>query len=415
MDRRTARDRHRARVRTYRRRRLGALLVLLIIIALIVFGVRGCYGSDAPPPGEPASPSPSPVADTQKVAWDGSPSHKQRLKLRDTIVSETISPKSVVSTGTRYVFAQNMMYRHTITVYDSGTLQLVKTIDDSVTLSEFGFPEKTAPLQGSPVEAAGTPDGRHIYVSQYSMYGAGYDRPGSDTCSPGSGIDDSYVYRVPLASLEIDAVIKVGAVPKFLAVTPDQRYLLVSNWCSYTLSVVDTVTNRQVKSVYLGPYPRGIAVDPSSRHAYVAIMGASDIARIDLKSFSVDWLRGVGAQPRHLSMSPDGRYLYATLNGEGRVARVEVATGKTTKVATGSQPRSMTMAPDGRSLYVVNYASNTLSKVRTSDMKVVQTVNTNPAPIGITYDIPTRSVWVCCYGGSIMVFDDSAQEAAATL
>ena len=105
-------------------------------------------------------------------------------------------------------------------------------------------------------------------------------------------------------------------------------------------------------------------------------------------------------------MSPDGKHLYTTLNGEGGVARIDLATGRAKKVATGSQPRSMAMAPDGRSLYVVNYTSNTMSKVRTRDMKVTQVVNTNPAPIGIAYDIPTQRVWVCCYGGSIMVFDD---------
>jgi len=74
------------------------------------------------------------------------------------------------------------------------------------------------------------------------------------------------------------------------------------------------------------------------------------------------------------------------------------------RVATGSQPRSMAIAPDGRSLYVVNYNADTMTKVRTSDMSIVQTVRTNSRPIGITYDVPTKSVWVCCYTGSIMVF-----------
>lgn len=55
---------------------------------------------------------------------------------------------------------------------------------------------------------------------------------------------------------------------------------------------------------------------------------------------------------------------------------------------------------------MVNYDSNTVSKVRTSDMKVIQVVNTNAAPIGITYDAPSKTVWVCCYSGSIMVLDD---------
>jgi YVTN family beta-propeller protein len=104
-------------------------------------------------------------------------------------------------------------------------------------------------------------------------------------------------------------------------------------------------------------------------------------------------------------MSPSGRYLYATLNGEGHVAKIDLRSDHVVdKVATGQQPRSMAMATDGRTLYVVNYDSNTMTAVRTRDMKVIQTLSTNARPIGITYDTPTQSVWLCCYTGSIMVF-----------
>jgi YVTN family beta-propeller protein len=64
------------------------------------------------------------------------------------------------------------------------------------------------------------------------------------------------------------------------------------------------------------------------------------------------------------------------------------------------------ISDDGQLLFVVNYGSNTVSKVRTSDMKVLQTVNVNSSPIGITYDPQTREVWVACYSGSIMVFQN---------
>ena len=66
----------------------------------------------------------------------------------------------------------------------------------------------------------------------------------------------------------------------------------------------------------------------------------------------------------------------------------------------------MAISPEGSYLYVVNYLSNTMTKVRTSDMRGVQTVRTNPNPIGITYDNATHHVWVACYSGSIMVFQD---------
>lgn len=407
-DLRGARAKQRARMaRVHRRRRLGALVVLVAICVAIAsaftfFTESG--GSSASVASSPPSRSMAPASEA---------SEKLRLRLRDVITSSALAPKSVVSSGTGYVFAQNMMYRHTVAVYDTTSLKLVKTIKDSVRLSKYGFAGKDAVVQGSPVEAAASPDHRFMYISQYSMFGDGFIHPGGDVCTPSSGIDNSFVYRVPLDSLKIDAVIKVGAVPKYLAVTPNGRYLLVANWCSYSLSVVSTASNKQVRSVKLGPYPRGIVVTPDSRTAYVAIMGGRDVAAVDLESFEVDWIKDVGSQPRHLLMSPDGASLYVSINAEGKIARINLATGKTKEVATGRAPRSMAMAPDGGSLYVVNYASNTLSKVRTKDMKVIQVVNTDPAPIGVTHDAPTRSIWVCCYGGSIMVFKEVAPQTAA--
>ncbi len=404
------------------------LVVLIVALALLVVGVwllaRALGGPDGEGGQRPAasataqsaagksaagqSASPSATASPgAPAAWTGPASTKLRLTQHKVISSASIAPKSVVSTGTGFVFAQNMMYHHTMTVYDSAKLKLVKTIKDSVDAEAFGLKGHTGTVQGSPVEAAVAPDGRHMYVSQYSMYGDGFYHEGSDVCSPASGVDDSYVYRVALDGLRIDRVIKVGAVPKFLAVTPDGRSLLVSNWCSYTLSVVDLRKNRQVRSIYIGPYPRGIAVDPASRYAYVAVMGSSDIARVDLANYKITWIRGVGAGPRHLCISGDGRYLYATLNADGVVVKIDVRARKVVdRVTTGSQPRSMAIAPDGASLYVVNYRSGTMSKVRTRDMKVIQVVTTNGLPIGVTYDLPTKSVWVCCYTGSILVFRD---------
>jgi YVTN family beta-propeller protein len=320
-------------------------------------------------------------------------------------IGGAISPKSVVSSQHGLFFAQNMMYRHTITVYDR-RFRLVKTIQDRVNLGRLGYPQYPGAYRGAPVEAAFTSDGAFAYVSNYSMYGPKLKHQGDDVCSPASGIDRSFVYRIDVARLRIDQAIQVGSVPKFLAVSPDNRFLLVSNWCSYDLSVVNVGLGRRVRTIPLGAYPRGIAVRPSSRAAYVAVMGSSDIARVNLTDWRVSWIRGVGSGPRHLVLGPTGRYLYTTLNGEGRVAKIDLRTGGITRAFTGSAPRSMAIADDGRSLYVVNYESNSLSKVRTSDMRVLQTVPTAYHPIGVTYDAPTREVWVSCYGGAILVFRD---------
>lgn len=323
------------------------------------------------------------------------------------VITGGLTPKSVVASGSGLFFAQNMMYSHTIRVYDR-QFRLRKVIPDRINLAQQGYPQWGKGLfQGAPVEAAFSEGGRFAWVSNYQMYGPGFGRPGFDTCSRSQTYDPSFLYRINTETLAIDRVIRVGAVPKYVATTPDHRYVLVSNWCGGDLSVVDSRTLREIKRIPLGDYPRGIAVHPRKAIAYVAIMGSQDIAQVDLNTWQISWFRGVGAAPRHLVIDPQGRYLYATLNNEGRIAKIDLQKRKViAKVATGQAPRSMAMDGEGRALYVVNYHSNSMSKVDTATMRLLQSVPSDRDPIGITYDSETRQVWVACYSGSLMVFQD---------
>lgn len=329
------------------------------------------------------------------------------LKLVKVIVGN-ISPKSIVYSGNGLFFAQNMMYTHKITVYDRD-FKLVKTISDKVELDKLGQKAYKGKYQGSPVECAFTPDGSEAWVSNYQMYGRGFNHPGFDKADGSHAYDPSFLFRINTSNLNITAAIKVGSVPKYVAVTPDGKHVLVTNWASYDMSVVDTGQNLEVKRVKLGRFPRGIVVDPLSKHAYVALLGGFDLADVNLGTYKVTWIRNVGLSPRHLCLDPGDRFVYASLNGEGRIAKVDLVKRKlVAKAQTGSQPRSMTLTPDGKYLYVVNYSSDSVSQVRTLDMKVTAHVRTNKHPIGITYDPETRRVWVCCYSGSIMVFQAAA-------
>ena len=356
----------------------------------------------APATTTTATTTTTPPTTTTTTTTTLPPASTTELALFETIGGD-ISPKSVVASGTGLFFAQNMMYRHTITVYDAN-YQLVKTISDEVVLADYGIEGFNGTHRGAPVEAAFTSDGRYAYISNYEMYGDGYGRPGGDGCNNG-GWDHSYLYRVDTDSLEIDQVIDVGAVPKYVAVTPDNSMVLVTNWCSFDLSLVDVDTALETATVDLGRHPRGIAVTSDSAIAYVAVMGSRDIAVVHLDDLEVGWIRGVGSNPRHLVLSPDGEYLYATLNGDGRVIKIDLATNEViARVATGAAPRSMDISDDGEALYVVNYNSSTVSKVLTADMTEVQELDTNYHPIGITYF--AGEVWVSNYSGTIQVFVD---------
>lgn len=338
-----------------------------------------------------------------------------RLNLLTTITGR-ISPKSIVYNQKGLFFAQNMMYRHTITVYNRD-FELVKTISDKVKLSDYGESKYKGIYKGAPVECSFSHNGKYAWVSNYEMRGGTkyeFIKPGCDGCT-GTKYDNSYVYKINTTNFEIEKAIKVGAVPKYIATTPNNKYVLVSNWTSSDVSIIDTETNKEIKRVNVGRLPRGIDINSSSTFGYVAIMGSTKIAKIDLSTYEVSWIKEVGRGPRHLCISPDDKFLYATINSEGKVAKIDLTTNKISYVRTGSQPRSMAISADGNFIYVVNYNSNRLSKIRTSDMKVVHESKTNSKPIGVTFDNDKKNVWVACYTGKIMVFHDTYYDSVSPL
>lgn len=373
-------------------------------------------GSDAPG-AESATTSTGAATATvpAPTTVPGAPSDQTIMRRVDRLTGN-ITPKSVTASPAGLVSAQSMMYSHNVTWYDPATREVTATIADSVDLADFGVDGHPGTSKGAPVESTFTADGRYQYVSNYSMYGEGFGPEGLDSCSAGDGTETSYVYRIDVATEKIDQVIHVGAVPKFMALTPDQRYLLVSNWCSWSLSVIDTAEAVEYKRIDLGGrYPRGVVASPDSKTAYVAMMGSDQIVSVDLATSDVTTFAHTGAGPRHIVLSPDGAFLYVTNNSSGTVTKVRRSDGEVVATHhTGAEPRSMDISDDGKALYVVNYDSSTVSKLRTSDLAEIDGAQTDYHPIGIAYEPTTKTVWVACYGGSILVFSDTTESTTAT-
>jgi YVTN family beta-propeller protein len=333
------------------------------------------------------------------------PNSQTKMKLVKTITGG-ITPKSVRASSNGLVAAFNMMYSHTITIYDVNKIKLVKTIYDKVDLSKFGFNKYKGQLRGAPVEGAFSPDGKYLYATNYSMYGGGFGPEGSDLCNSDAGLDDSFLYRINLENFKIDNAYEVGAVPKVVEVTPDNKYVLVTNWCGFSLDVIDVAKDKVIKTLPIGRHPRGIIVSPDSKFAYIAEMGSIYVHRVNLQNWKIHKIQ-VGSGPRALVMSPDGRYLYLTLNTSGGVVKFDLQTHKKVKeTRTGSQARSLAISDDGTALFVVHWGSGTVVKLNALTMKVIQTVKVCSAPIGVTFDPLTDRTWVGCYRGQIKVFDN---------
>lgn len=322
-------------------------------------------------------------------------------------ISGKIAPKSITHNGSGLFFAQNMMYRHTITVYNR-EYELVKTIKDKILLSKYDDDTSYHSKEyhrGAPVECVFTHDGKYAWVSNYEMSGKGFDNPGCDNCRSKDEYDPSYVYKINTETFQIENAIKVGSVPKYLASSNDSKVVLVSNWTSGDLSIISTETNTEIKRIKIGRFPRGITIDNQRNFAYVAVMGGDEIVQINLSDFSKTYFE-VGDHPRHLCIDEADNILYATLNGEGKIAKIDLATHKIEKLRTGRLPRSMDYCDYNKTLYVVNYGSKYLSKIDATSFTVKDTIETNSKPIGVTIDKETGEIWVACYSGSIMIIKD---------
>lgn len=347
---------------------------------------------------------------TATTVPNGKPLFRLKLKLTiwGTKESGPLSSKSVVALPSGKVIAQNMMYTHGVTVY-SNTGQFLARVSDSVSRSMLGL-KGTGTVAGSPVEASYSPDGAYAYVSNYQMFGRGFNKPGQDDCNAEDGYDKSYIYKIDMSTYKVVAAARVGAVPKYLKVTPDNTKVLVSNWCSASVSVVDLATFKQVKEITVGRHPRGIAITKDSKRAYVAVMGGYKVWNINLQTYRKTSFQTPRATPRHLLLSPDEKLLYISHNVPSLVAVVNAKTGRLVKsVFTGNQPRTMALSPDGKVLYVVNYADSTMSVVNTETMKVTQQVKTPYHPIGVTYETTRNRVWLASYRGQLLVYEPVAK------
>jgi YVTN family beta-propeller protein len=212
-----------------------------------------------------------------------------------------------------------------------------------------------------------------------------------------------HVWRLPR--------IATGKTPKVVDVTPDSRYVLVANWHSGSITVIDAATLAPVATIQSGasPHfiPRGLAVSPDSRTAWVANMGGGTISTIDLDALKKVREDAITPNPRHLVLSRDGRTLYVSENAGGAVLKYDVVERKVVaRSAVGSQARTIALSHDERILYAVSNEDGRIVALRAGDLSHLYDAPF-VAPMGVAVSPDDRRVWVTSYTGAgyVTVFD----------
>ena len=221
---------------------------------------------------------------------------------------------------------------------------------------------------------------------------------------PGTDKKDSF--SVPL--------IETGKTPKVINKTADSKYLLVSNWHSRTVSVLEMNSaiypfGKVISTIPVSAIPRGIAVDDNAGLSYVAIMGGSSITVISNSVWMEEDEINVSASPRHLVMDTSG-HLFVSYNSLGSIACIDAASGKQLfATKTHAQPRTIVLSKNYKFIFVTCYSSDYVDvyKINSDSFEKVASLPCGGHPVGVDIfeDDEKLEAWVCSYSsGSISVY-----------
>lgn len=108
---------------------------------------------------------------------------------------------------------------------------------------------------------------------------------------------------VDLRTIAISATITVGVQPSGVAITPDGRFVYVSNYNTLfegpdftdltafqgTVNIIDVATNTVMCPVFVvGSSPDALAISPNGRRAYVTNYTSNNVSVLDI--FDRMWL-----------------------------------------------------------------------------------------------------------------------------
>ncbi len=139
--------------------------------------------------------------------------------------------------------------------------------------------------------------------------------------------DDQMLAIVDPANLQVVAKVPVGPEPHEVIASDDGRTAWVTNYLNgsdHTITVVDLVAQKVVKTIDLGPLwgPHGLYV--AGGKPYFTAERAKMLGRLDPATETVDWVMGTGQMGTHmLWVSRDGRKIVAVNVGSGTMSLLE--------------------------------------------------------------------------------------------
>jgi YVTN family beta-propeller protein len=224
--------------------------------------------------------------------------------------------------------------------------------------------------------------------------------------------------------------VTLGNFPMGAAISPDERYMVVSNDGDGTqsLQVIDLSSHTVVQTIpYQAPQALylGVAFSPDGRTVYASAGGNDKVRVFDFadgrltEKSPIPIANGHNSPmyPGGICVSSDGTSLYVANNLNNSVSRVDLANGKvdaTTPV--GKNPYTVVLSRDGKTLYASNWGEDTVTVIDAKTMQVEKTITVGLHPNAMAVNPVTGSIYVAdSDSDQISVIDPETQSVRQTI
>lgn len=219
-------------------------------------------------------------------------------------------------------------------------------------------------------------------------------------------------------TLQVEQTITVGHNPHELVITPDQRFMYLSNYAKPgdTISVVDLVARKHIKQISTGEYTQihGTAMAPDGKNAYFTAGQTGFVVEVDTATHEVT--RGIpthGKISHMVLVSPDNKRLYTANIETENVSVIDRASGELiTQIQCEKGAEGMAFTPDGKQLWVANQSGESISIVDLATHTVAERFDVPGMPVRIKFTKDGKRAYVPSWTpeGELIVIDVPARK-----
>jgi len=305
----------------------------------------------------------------------------------------------------------------------TGTVIAVNQASDSVTLIDLKTMQayRHVAVVGGPHEAAASPDGRTVVVTNYNKPGAGQQKTLSVIALPGGDtiktidlgeyraphdvrwIDDTHVVTtaegsqallvVNITTGQVERTFKTElAVSHMLALSADRTRIYCSNMRDGSVSAFDFKTGQKIKDVKTGKECEGVGVTPDGRWVWAGNRAEDTISVIDTRSLEVVKRIPSKGFPYRVQFTPDGKFALiphaeASSLVVADVAKQEIVKSIKLGMTKVAEPSTAGVFPhpDDRHAFVTVRNDNSMLVLDLVTGETLARVAVQNSPDGVTY------------------------------